>query len=44
MYQRGPFLVLVALLFAAGIAAATFRHLTYDIPWFPGDETSVWQI
>lgn len=44
MYQRGPFLVLVALLFGAGIAAATFRHITYDIPWLPGDETSVWQV
>jgi len=44
MYQRGPFLVLVALLVVAGVSAAMFRHATYDIPWVPGSLSSIWQV
>lgn len=44
MTQRTPFLFLVTFLFVAGIAAATFRHESYDIPWFPGSQALVWQV
>ena len=44
MNQRGPFLFLVVMLAAAGIVAATFRHLSYDIPLLPGTQAKVWQV
>jgi len=44
MNQTGPFLFLVLLLVILGIAAAEFRHQTYNIPWLPGAETQIWQV
>lgn len=42
--ERGPFLILVALLTIVGLGAATFRHQAYDIPWLPGATSEIWQI
>jgi hypothetical protein len=44
MTERTPFLILVLLLVAAGLATATFRQQAYGIPWMPGEETRVWQV
>ena len=44
MNQNGPFLLLVLLLVVAGIAAAEFRHQTYNIPWLPSTQTEIWQV
>ncbi len=44
MTQRGPFLFLVALLAAAGIASAVFRNQQYGIPFLPGAQETLWQI
>ncbi|NKB97134.1 MAG: gonadoliberin III [Pseudomonadales bacterium] len=44
MESRAPFLVLIALLVAAGFSAASYRHNTYDIPWLPRTDAQVWQI
>ena len=42
--ERGPFLILVALLAIIGLGGATFRHEAYSIPWLPGATTQLWQI
>lgn len=42
--ERGPFLILVALLAIIGLGGATFRHDAYSIPWLPGATTQLWQI
>jgi hypothetical protein len=44
MNHNGPFLFLVLLLVVAGIAAAEFRHQTYNIPWLPTSQTEIWQV
>ena len=44
MTQRGPFLFIVALLLAAGVATALFRHSEYRVPYLPGAAKAVWQI
>ena len=44
MSDRAPFLVLVLLLFNAGIGIALFRHYEFAIPFVPGAETQVWQV
>ncbi len=44
MTNQGPFLFLVALLVAAGIGTAAFRHASYRIPLLPGEQQTVWQV
>ena len=44
MTNQGPFLFLVALLIAAGIGTAAFRHQEYRIPLVPGAQQTVWQV
>ena len=35
---------IVALLITLGLGQAIHRHLTYDVPWMPGAEKSIWSI
>ena len=42
--RRGPFVLLVLGLIVVGLSAATFRHELYNIPWFVGEQTQLWQI
>jgi uncharacterized protein with transglutaminase domain len=44
MSQRAPFIFLVMLMLIAGVGAASYRHMTYDIPWIPSSETEIWQV
>lgn len=44
MSRMGPFLFLVVLLFAAGVATAIFRHNELGLPFAPGAQQSTWQI
>ncbi len=44
MTKRGPFLFLVIMLAAGGLASAIFRHDQFNIPFLPGTQETVWQI
>lgn len=44
MTERGPFLILVALLATVGAVSAMFRNQEYGIPFLPGAQTTVWQV
>ena len=44
MTQQSPFVFVVALLLVAGIATAAMRHMTYRIPFLPGEQQDVWQV
>lgn len=44
MTPRGPFIFLVILLTASGIASALFRHNEYGMPFLPGTQETLWQV
>ena len=44
MNRPGPLLLVVATLLLLGIASAQFRHSTYQVPYLPGEQQTVWQI
>lgn len=41
---RAPFWLLVGTLIVAGIALCIHRHVTYEVPWTPGEQRLVWEI
>lgn len=43
-HSKTPFYILVALLVFAGLALTWHRHATFQIPWFPGEQQSVWSV
>ncbi|MDI9245068.1 inactive transglutaminase family protein [Marinobacter sp. CHS3-4] len=42
--SRIPFYIAIALLIAAGISLAIWRHIELGIPWFSGQEKPVWMV
>ena len=44
MNRPGPLLLVVATLLLLGVASAQFRHSTYQVPYLPGAQQTVWQI
>ncbi len=44
MVSRQPFYLLVFLLFAAGVALVVYRHITFDVPWIPGETRQIWSV
>lgn len=44
MNARILFFALIAGLFILGILQTTLRHITFDIPWLPGETRYIWNI
>ncbi|MEH6453098.1 MAG: inactive transglutaminase family protein [Psychromonas sp.] len=44
MKARIFFFTLVASLFIVGMGQTIQRHMTFDIPWFPGETRTIWNI
>jgi len=44
MNRPGPLLLVVTTLLLLGIASAHFRHSTYQVPYLPGAQQTVWQV
>ncbi len=42
--SKTPFYILVALLVFAGLALTWHRHATFQVPWLPGEQQSVWSV
>jgi hypothetical protein len=42
--HRFSLLAIVLILTIVGVGQSIHRHYAYEVPWFPGDEKSVWSI
>lgn len=42
--SRAPFWLLIATLMLAGLALSWHRHVTFEVPWTPGEERTVWEV
>jgi len=42
--RRLSLYAIVALLVTIGLAQSFHRHVVYEVPWFPGEEKSIWSI
>lgn len=41
---RQPFYIAVFLLFSVGLLLSYYRHVTFDVPWLPGEKQHIWSI
>ena len=44
MTSQGPFIFTVVLLIFIGAGTAAFRHQEYQVPFFPGEQQTLWQV
>lgn len=44
MVSRGVFYVVTAILFITGILLMGYQHVTFEIPFLPGEQRTVWQV
>lgn len=44
MVSRGVFYVVTAVLFITGILLMAYQHVTFEIPFTPGEQRTVWQV
>ncbi|MFA0193229.1 inactive transglutaminase family protein [Vibrio artabrorum] len=44
MTSRIPFYISILLLIVAGITLSIFRHMTYGVPWTPGETKQIWDV
>lgn len=44
MVSRGVFYVVTAILFVTGLLFMVYQHITFEIPFLPGTQRSVWQV
>ncbi len=44
MVSRGVFYVVTAILFVTGILLMAYQHVTFEIPFLPGEQRTVWQV
>lgn len=44
MVSRGVFYVVTAILFVTGILLMAYQHVTFEIPFLPGVQRTVWQV
>lgn len=44
MVSRGVFYVVTAALFIAGLLLMAYQHVTFEIPFLPGTQRTVWQV
>ena len=42
--SKTPFFILVALLILTGLGLTWHRHITFQIPWIPGEQQSIWSV
>lgn len=42
--SRVPFWLLIGALLIGGVALSVHRHISFEVPWTPGDEREVWEI
>ncbi len=42
--SRAPFYILVLILLCVGIGLTWYRHVTWQIPWLPGEKQEVWSV
>ncbi len=43
-HSKTPFVILIFLLVFAGLALSWHRHITYNVPWLPGEQQQVWSV
>lgn len=44
MVSRGVFYVVTAILFVTGLLFMVYQHVTFEIPFLPGAQRTVWQV
>ena len=44
MVSRGVFYLVTAALFVAGLLLMAYQHVTFEIPFLPGEQRVVWQV
>ena len=44
MVSRGVFYLVTAALFIAGLLLMAYQHVTFEIPFLPGEQRVVWQV
>lgn len=44
MVSRGVFYVVTAILFVTGLLLMAYQHVTFEIPFLPGAQRTVWQV
>lgn len=44
MVSRGVFYIVTAILFVTGILLMAYQHVTFEIPFLPGVQRTVWQV
>lgn len=44
MVSRGVFYVVTAVLFITGLLLMAYQHITFEIPFLPGEQRTVWQV
>lgn len=44
MVSRGVFYVVTAILFITGLLLMVYQHVTFEIPFLPGEQRNVWQV
>lgn len=44
MNNRWPFYLLCAVLLIGGLSLMNYRHITDNVPWLPGQQSSVWSL
>lgn len=44
MVSRGVFYFVTAILFVAGLLMMVYQHVTYEVPWLPGQARDLWNI
>ena len=42
--SRLPFWLIIAALLIGGVALSVHRHVTFEVPWGPGEEREIWEI
>ena len=44
MVSRGVFYIVTAILFVTGLLFMIYQHVTFDVPFFPGEEREIWTV
>ncbi len=39
-----PFYFLIAVLITIGLVLSIFRHIEYQVPWLPGEKSTIWSV
>ncbi|MCU4676296.1 inactive transglutaminase family protein [Catenovulum sp. 2E275] len=42
--SKVPFYFLIAILITIGLVLSIFRHIEYQVPWLPGEKSTIWSI